>query len=61
MSTVDREGRVAVLAPVWLVPATLADFECRHGLLDHCEQCASDDAHAEPHGAATSIGAADAC
>jgi hypothetical protein len=42
MSTIDREGRVAVLAPVWLVPATLADFECAHGLLEHCEQCATD-------------------
>ena len=47
MSAVDAEARVAVLAPTWSVPATLADFECRHGELSGCTRCAADDLQAE--------------
>ena len=39
MSGYSQVDRVEVLAPVWSVPATLADFECRHGNLGRCEAC----------------------
>lgn len=43
MSAGDDDRCVALLAPTWSVPATLADLECRHGRLDACVDCAGDD------------------
>ena len=43
MSGLDRSTRIALQAPVWFVPATLADLECRHGRLDDCAECHLDE------------------
>jgi hypothetical protein len=42
VSVDDREHRVAVQAPTWFVPPTLADLECRHGNLWDCDACELD-------------------
>lgn len=41
--TLDHARWVAGLPDRVLIPATLADFECKHGLLEDCADC-----HAEP-------------
>ena len=33
------DERVPFLPEVWMVPATLADLECRHGLIGGCREC----------------------
>lgn len=39
MSAAAERYRVPFLPEVWLVPATLADLECRHGELGGCSRC----------------------
>lgn len=43
MNAAERSHRIALQAPVWFVPATLADLECRHGRLDDCAECLGDE------------------
>lgn len=47
MSGIGAGARVPFLPEVWLVPATLADLECRHGELGGCTACDRDDRQAE--------------
>lgn len=47
MSAAAEVKYVPALAPIWSVPATLADFECVHGELEGCTQCARADLQAE--------------
>ena len=39
MNAAGEVYRVPFLPETWLVPATLADLECRHGRLGGCTDC----------------------
>lgn len=39
---IDRDGYVMYSEPIHLVPPQLADFECKHGKIRSCEDCAAE-------------------